>query len=177
MAAAAAAFATIDQNHDGVIDQSEFAAAVAPVVVEEVVAAPATYVIQPTTIAQPYTVSYAQPATYTLPATYTVGESISYAQPQTFTVGETTSVLTLSPGTRVVYTARHDSSEYPGVIQERNAAGWLLKLDIDGGVKEVMDSEMWRVTLETETPTAPAPAAPVKEKKSKKVKSSKKGCC
>lgn len=173
---AAAAFATIDQNHDGVIDQSEFAAAVAPVVVEEVVAAPATYVIQPTTIAQPYTMTYAQPPTYTMPATYTVGESISYAQPQTFTVGETTSVLTLSPGTRVVYTARHDSSEYPGVIQERNAAGWLLKLDIDGGVKEVIDSEMWRVTLETETTTAPT-AAPVKMKKSKKVSKKSKGCC
>jgi len=171
--AAAAVFEAIDTNHDGVISKEEFEAAVAPAGVTEVVTVPAaTYVVQPETYAAAPVESYTYAApeiVYESPLTYTEGAI--------YTVGETTTVLTLSPGTRVKYTARHDGQQYPGVVTERSVMGWILQLDVDGGLKEVADAEVWRLTLEEaveEAATKDVTAAV--STKVKKVKKSK-GCC
>lgn len=173
MSTAAAAFTTIDANHDGVIDQAEFAAAVAPAVTYTTgsVSAPAnTYVLQPSSVLAPaYTTTTAAPV-------------ITYGASTSVLAAPTQKIVTLMPGSRIVYTARSTGEKYPGSVVERNAAGWLIKLDIDGGVKEVVDADMWRVDAEesaapTEAPSTATPAAaPVKKKKSKSSKKSK-GCC
>merc|ERR1719321_2618870 len=125
--------------------------------------------------------TYAAPVTYAPAATSVVygGSTIAPAAP----AGK---VVTLMAGSRIVYESRTTGEMYPGSIVERNAGGWLIKLDIDGGVKEVVDAEMWRVNLPEDVPAdvletgategAPA-AAPVKAKKSKKVSKKSKGCC
>jgi len=185
MSAAAAAFAAIDANHDGVVDQAEFAAAVAAPAVtyssSVPVAAPAnTYVINPTPITYA-----ASPITYAAAPATSVIYGGSTVVPAAAPAGK---VVTLMAGSRIVYESRTTGEMYPGSIVERNAGGWLIKLDVDGGVKEVADSDMWRVNLPDDVPSdvlvtgaetaeaAPA-AAPVKAKKSKKVSKKSKGCC
>eukprot|EP00929_Paragymnodinium_shiwhaense_P122179 TRINITY_DN947_c0_g1_i11.p1 TRINITY_DN947_c0_g1~~TRINITY_DN947_c0_g1_i11.p1 ORF type:complete len:228 (+),score=67.49 TRINITY_DN947_c0_g1_i11:74-757(+) len=225
-ASVGAVFEAIDTNHDGVISMQEFEAATVGSV-----RAPATYVINPTStymapqtyvsqpaatyISSPQTY-VASPASYTLPVTYstpqTVTGSISYSAPLTVSaplpisepVGSEKTVVTLAAGEKVMYTARHDGQKYAATLVERNAGGWLLKLDVDGGVKEVPDFEIWRIgglasgeekskdtAAEASKAGAPARAgapemahagapekAPEKkEKKSKKVSSKKRGCC
>jgi hypothetical protein len=180
--AAAATFEAIDANHDGVITQQEFAAAVggevvqeAPVIMQEVqYVQPATYVIEP------------QPATYVIepsPMTYLAPESyVTYdpSAPVYYMAGAetTTPALVLTMGTRVVYTSRSNGQKYPATVLERSPIGWFLQLDIDGGLKEVEDAEIWRVEYEGVETVEETPAAPAKAVKSKKVKkNSKKGCC
>eukprot|EP00929_Paragymnodinium_shiwhaense_P122185 TRINITY_DN947_c0_g1_i5.p2 TRINITY_DN947_c0_g1~~TRINITY_DN947_c0_g1_i5.p2 ORF type:complete len:216 (+),score=71.90 TRINITY_DN947_c0_g1_i5:88-735(+) len=213
-AAVGAVFEAIDTNHDGVISNQEFEAATvgsafAPVKAPATYVinptptyAPQTYISQPTTtyISQPQT--YVSPVAYSSPVTYSAG-SISYSAPMTVSaplpiteaVESEKTVVTLAAGEHVMYTARHDGQKYAATLVERSAAGWLLKLDVDGGVKEVPDFEIWRIGSSEETASksrsaaveacrsgAPEeadekPSAEKKEKKSKKVSSKKRGCC
>merc|ERR1719409_1819220 len=126
--------------------------------------------------------TYAAPVTYAAAPTSVVYGGSSTIAP----AAPAGKVVTLMAGSRIVYESRTTGEMYPGSIVERNAGGWLIKLDIDGGVKEVADSDMWRVNLPEDVPSdvlmtgateaAPA-AAPVKSKKSKKVSKKSKGCC
>eukprot|EP00929_Paragymnodinium_shiwhaense_P005815 TRINITY_DN10821_c0_g1_i1.p1 TRINITY_DN10821_c0_g1~~TRINITY_DN10821_c0_g1_i1.p1 ORF type:complete len:226 (+),score=52.86 TRINITY_DN10821_c0_g1_i1:91-678(+) len=136
---------------------------------------------------QPLIRMYVQP-TYVQP-----GYSYSAPQPYTsydalpFVPGEEQQIITLVAGMRVVYTSRSNSQKYAGTVLQRTPAGWLLKLDVDSGVKEVEDVEVWRLQYETSdvveeehnsSQEKALKSGPVKSKKAaKKVSNKKKGCC
>eukprot|EP00929_Paragymnodinium_shiwhaense_P013013 TRINITY_DN120878_c0_g1_i1.p2 TRINITY_DN120878_c0_g1~~TRINITY_DN120878_c0_g1_i1.p2 ORF type:complete len:221 (-),score=76.87 TRINITY_DN120878_c0_g1_i1:257-865(-) len=98
-------------------------------------------------------------------------------------------LITLTAGMRVVYTSRSNSQKYPATVLQRIPTGYLLKLDVDGGLKEVEDVEVWRVEYEVMPAQKPVEerasgesnepcSKPVKEKKAKKSSSKgKKACC
>eukprot|EP00929_Paragymnodinium_shiwhaense_P124456 TRINITY_DN9_c0_g2_i1.p1 TRINITY_DN9_c0_g2~~TRINITY_DN9_c0_g2_i1.p1 ORF type:complete len:296 (-),score=73.53 TRINITY_DN9_c0_g2_i1:279-1088(-) len=175
----------------------------APVFAEPVVtqSAPVTYISSPQPVTTPAPVTYiSSPTSYTtapMPVTY-------ISTPTAIPAAAPTGALTLYPGLRIIYTSKTTGTDYPGEIVERNGAGWLIKLDVDGGVKEVPDLDLLRIKPESpagETGTAASTAAPAhgaapaahaaapadkpaaapvkeaKEKKSKKVSTKKKGCC
>eukprot|EP00929_Paragymnodinium_shiwhaense_P100787 TRINITY_DN6337_c0_g1_i2.p1 TRINITY_DN6337_c0_g1~~TRINITY_DN6337_c0_g1_i2.p1 ORF type:complete len:245 (-),score=66.30 TRINITY_DN6337_c0_g1_i2:268-924(-) len=216
-AALAATFESTDRNHDGVVSTEKVAAALAPeveamalvgeqpvetsaeqpgllteqplVVTEQPVAVteqPAVLTYTAPTYVQPsYVYSAPQPYVYSAPQTYV------YSAQQVYSPAVEKPFITLTAGLRVVYTSRSNGQKYPGTVMERIPTGWLLKLDVDGGLKEVEDVEVWRVEYETtavEQAAAPENdtanhtnkeiAGLAKEKKSKKAKASKgKGCC
>merc|ERR1719440_211845 len=87
------------------------------------------------------------PVTYSAAAPVFTGGSTTVPAATSMVVPSGTT-LTLMKGARVIYTSKTTGEEYAGSVVERNAAGWLLKLDVDGGVKEVVDAEMWRVKAE-----------------------------
>eukprot|EP00929_Paragymnodinium_shiwhaense_P023360 TRINITY_DN1463_c1_g1_i1.p1 TRINITY_DN1463_c1_g1~~TRINITY_DN1463_c1_g1_i1.p1 ORF type:complete len:224 (+),score=53.90 TRINITY_DN1463_c1_g1_i1:77-673(+) len=195
-AAAAATFSAMDANHDGVVDKQEFAAAIsvdeeaaeyvtgAPVVVlaPSVAASEAPVAVAEAAVMetrQPAVVTYVQP-------TYVCRAPQTYAACNpgpVYTPGEEHPLITLTSGMRVVYTSRSNSQKYHATVMQRVPTGYLLKLDVDGGIKEVEDVEIWRVEcFKADSPEQSiqeeTTAEPLKENKSKK--SSGKGkprCC
>eukprot|EP00929_Paragymnodinium_shiwhaense_P005816 TRINITY_DN10821_c0_g1_i2.p1 TRINITY_DN10821_c0_g1~~TRINITY_DN10821_c0_g1_i2.p1 ORF type:complete len:197 (+),score=60.44 TRINITY_DN10821_c0_g1_i2:69-659(+) len=194
-AAAVATPVSMEINHDVVVGmdgQLQVCAASA-----DVVHAPSVQLMEPiasppfSSVAvmeqQPVVRMYVQP-TYVQPG-------YSYAAPQPYTSydalpfvpGEEQPIITLVAGMRVVYTSRSNSQKYAGTVLQRTPAGWLLKLDVDSGVKEVEDVEVWRLQYETSdvveeehnsSQEKALKSGPVKSKKAaKKVSNKKKGCC
>eukprot|EP00929_Paragymnodinium_shiwhaense_P079339 TRINITY_DN4129_c0_g1_i3.p1 TRINITY_DN4129_c0_g1~~TRINITY_DN4129_c0_g1_i3.p1 ORF type:complete len:199 (-),score=59.87 TRINITY_DN4129_c0_g1_i3:282-878(-) len=195
-------FAAMDANRDCVIDKPEFAAAVsaeqvspaslaeapAVVVVEEPVAFTEAFVEVPEqplleTRRQPAVMTYVQP-TYvsSVPQTYVCSPGPAY------TPGEAHPLITLTAGMRVVYTSRSNGQKYPATVLQRIPTGYLLKLDVDGGIKEIEDAEMWRLEGETDgseqstqeetSHEKDSTVKPLKSKKAKKASSKNpKMCC
>eukprot|EP00929_Paragymnodinium_shiwhaense_P076664 TRINITY_DN39453_c0_g1_i1.p1 TRINITY_DN39453_c0_g1~~TRINITY_DN39453_c0_g1_i1.p1 ORF type:complete len:240 (+),score=32.78 TRINITY_DN39453_c0_g1_i1:65-721(+) len=180
MAAAAATFQAIDADHEGVSHQQEFAAQgrdALIVVAEQPVAADQQpeVVIEQTTVteyravltAPPIVLQYAQPRSASIaPPSYVYAAARVPASEHPF--------ISLSGGTRIVYTSRSNGRKYPGTVLRRIPGGYVIKLDVDGGLKEVEDIELWRVepasdvTEEEEVLATPveekAPATPVSGK-------------
>jgi len=166
MSAAAAAAVVAPVVVEEVIAPGVIEEVVAPVVVQggSVAAAPATYVINPVSTIGSTTVPVA-----TGSVAYYVSSGGDYSQ------YADQKVVSLAVGDRVVYQSKTLDQKFPGEVVQRNAAGWLLKLDCDGGVKEVVDAEMWRVEKEGVVEVKTEEKKVKKEKKSKKSK--KRGCC
>eukprot|EP00929_Paragymnodinium_shiwhaense_P005817 TRINITY_DN10821_c0_g1_i4.p2 TRINITY_DN10821_c0_g1~~TRINITY_DN10821_c0_g1_i4.p2 ORF type:complete len:220 (+),score=58.28 TRINITY_DN10821_c0_g1_i4:73-660(+) len=193
-AAAVATPVSMDVNHDvvvGISGQLQEAAASADVVhapsvqLEPIASptGPSVAVMEQ----QPLIRMYVQP-TYVQPAySYAAPQpSTSYDAALPFVPGEEQPIITLVAGMRVVYTSRSNSQKYAGTVLQRTPAGWLLKLDVDSGVKEVEDVEVWRLQYETtdvvqeehsSSQEKALTSGPVKSKKARKVSSKKKGCC
>eukprot|EP00929_Paragymnodinium_shiwhaense_P121449 TRINITY_DN93671_c0_g1_i1.p1 TRINITY_DN93671_c0_g1~~TRINITY_DN93671_c0_g1_i1.p1 ORF type:complete len:185 (+),score=55.90 TRINITY_DN93671_c0_g1_i1:78-632(+) len=182
-ASATAVYAAID--HDRAFDKEGPAdASEEPVVASEQLVLPSEEASG--AASQPAVVTYVQPNySYAAPLTY-----IYKASPLLAPAAEHP-VITLAAGMRVVYTSRSNSQRYPATVLQRLPTGYLLQLDVDGGLKEVEDVEIWRVEYELadaekaaeETAACEEKGSttkPVKEKKAKKISSSPKGnktCC
>eukprot|EP00929_Paragymnodinium_shiwhaense_P124454 TRINITY_DN9_c0_g1_i1.p1 TRINITY_DN9_c0_g1~~TRINITY_DN9_c0_g1_i1.p1 ORF type:complete len:220 (-),score=40.60 TRINITY_DN9_c0_g1_i1:91-702(-) len=169
------------------------AAATSAPIVASMPAATGYATLKPTYLPQPgrmvtYTAAPSapsRPATLVMPAPAVTHPPVPTHPPAT---------LVLVAGARVVYLSKSTGQKFAGSVAERTSTGWLIKLDVDGGLKEVPDSEMFRVELESAAePPAHMPAiaeepgkskaaapvvgtAPVKSKK-KSAKKSTKGCC
>eukprot|EP00929_Paragymnodinium_shiwhaense_P079338 TRINITY_DN4129_c0_g1_i2.p1 TRINITY_DN4129_c0_g1~~TRINITY_DN4129_c0_g1_i2.p1 ORF type:complete len:201 (-),score=54.26 TRINITY_DN4129_c0_g1_i2:282-884(-) len=198
------AFAAMDANHDGVVDKQEFAAAVSAgdMSVASLAEASVVVVEQPLAVTEPLVAALEQPVvetrqpvvlTYVQP-TYvpSVPQAYVCSPGPVYTPGEEHPLITLTTGMRVVYTSRSNGQKYPATVLQRIPTGYLLKLDVDGGIKEIEDAEMWRLEGEadgseqsseqsTQAGTdheKESTAKPLKSKKAKKASSKNtKLCC
>jgi len=197
MSAQAVAFAAIDANHDGVITQAEFAAATAPVVYAQPTyvtsaapvysSAPVQYITSASELPEapivyktaPQTYSTSAPVAYSTPApvTYsTMMPAAAYSSPVTYLAP---AMDTYAPGQRITYTSITTGQTFPGsVVDMYTDGGCQVKLDIDGGVKDVDPDQMFRVKPEAASAdTTPAAVAVTKKAKKSKVSKKSKGCC
>eukprot|EP00929_Paragymnodinium_shiwhaense_P118815 TRINITY_DN90719_c0_g1_i1.p1 TRINITY_DN90719_c0_g1~~TRINITY_DN90719_c0_g1_i1.p1 ORF type:complete len:190 (+),score=61.93 TRINITY_DN90719_c0_g1_i1:205-774(+) len=181
-AAAAATSAAID----GVLDKQEFEAAISASqeTSAHVTESPVIVLEQPVAVAEPAADEEEQPVIEARqPAVLTYVQP-TYVYGPLYTPGEEHSLITLTVGMRVVYTSRSNSQKYPATVVQRVPTGYLLKLDVDGGIKEVEDAEIWRVECEAESAeqssqeaTHQPTAEPLKAKTTKRASSKGKHCC
>eukprot|EP00929_Paragymnodinium_shiwhaense_P011354 TRINITY_DN11695_c0_g1_i4.p1 TRINITY_DN11695_c0_g1~~TRINITY_DN11695_c0_g1_i4.p1 ORF type:complete len:189 (+),score=38.17 TRINITY_DN11695_c0_g1_i4:180-746(+) len=101
----------------------------------------------------PIITSYVQPTYPSNVPQYYIGSSAVQAYPSGPGAFQHP-VIMLTAGMRVIYTSRSNGQKYPASVVERTQAGWLLQLDVDGGLKEVEDVEIWRVE---HAPVGPPP--------------------
>eukprot|EP00929_Paragymnodinium_shiwhaense_P001504 TRINITY_DN101732_c0_g1_i1.p2 TRINITY_DN101732_c0_g1~~TRINITY_DN101732_c0_g1_i1.p2 ORF type:complete len:212 (-),score=29.03 TRINITY_DN101732_c0_g1_i1:93-671(-) len=80
------------------------------------------------------------PGSFVMPANYV------HLQPPA--PGPSLDASSIHVGQRIVYNSRSTAARYPGRVHERNAAGCVIMLDIDGGVKQIEESELWRLEAE-----------------------------
>eukprot|EP00929_Paragymnodinium_shiwhaense_P015736 TRINITY_DN123838_c0_g1_i1.p1 TRINITY_DN123838_c0_g1~~TRINITY_DN123838_c0_g1_i1.p1 ORF type:complete len:213 (-),score=66.26 TRINITY_DN123838_c0_g1_i1:254-892(-) len=210
---AAATFPAIDANCDGVLDKQEFAGAAVMATAAEreeeeeagsrLVGDEDVVVVndEPVVMEQSIALEDAAAVTTRHPAVVTyVQPSYVYSAPQTYVYNPLPApaaalehpLITLTAGMRVVYTSRSNSQKYAGTVLQRVPTGYLLKLDVDGGLKEIEDVEVWRLEYEAAPEYEAEDLAtskenhqeketvhqPLKDKKAKKSsKKGKKGCC
>merc|ERR1712224_472398 len=104
--------------------------------------APIVYRTAEQTFSTPAPVSYS-----------TIMPAAAYSSPVTYLAPATN---TYAPGQRITYTSITTGQDYPGsVVDMYTDGGCQVKLDIDGGVKDVDPDQMFRVKPEA----GAAPAA------------------
>eukprot|EP00929_Paragymnodinium_shiwhaense_P016556 TRINITY_DN124991_c0_g1_i1.p1 TRINITY_DN124991_c0_g1~~TRINITY_DN124991_c0_g1_i1.p1 ORF type:complete len:209 (+),score=35.17 TRINITY_DN124991_c0_g1_i1:59-628(+) len=97
-------------------------------------------------------------------------------------------LIILTPDMRVIYTSRSTGQKFSATVVERTRTGWLLQLDVDGGIKEVDDIDIWRLEYavsgeeveikENTSGSIEVSARTVKKtKKNKKSRSESQACC